>query len=297
MARAAARAGALFTLSTVSTKSLEDVAAAADSIAPTPRWFQLYVYKDRSKTVELLRRAVASGYTAVVLTADTPVLGRREADIHNRFTLPAHLRLGNFSDSTSKDSRSGRNDSALSMYFTENIDSSLTWSDTIPFIRRHTPQGFRIIIKGVLSSEAAAEAVKQGVDGVWVSNHGGRQLDTVPATLEVLQDVCDAVKNVSRTKEVEVYMDGGIMRGTDIFKAIAMGARAVFVARAVMWGMVYNGEDGVLQVLSLLQEELRAAMILSGVHSIDQIDRSLIRHKSHWHGSLQRLLTQPRSKL
>lgn len=232
-ARAAQRMRTVMTLSTVSTISLEEVAKAAFSAlpshqTPSPLWFQLYVYNDRTITESLIDRAVAAGYSVVVVTVDTPVLGRREADVHNRFHLPTHLRLANLQGTQSSSSRPVAGDegstevsSALEVYFAQQIDASLTWESIVPFIRACHPQ-LKIVLKGIMAPEDAYKAVHEHhVDAVWVSNHGGRQLDSVPATLSVLREIVSICRGAKDeiSSSTEVYVDGGFTCGVDIIKA------------------------------------------------------------------------------
>lgn len=206
------RTNTLMTLSSWSTISLEDVAAAAPQCI---RWFQLYIYKDRAVTLDLIRRAERAGYTAIAVTVDTPLLGRREADIRNRFSLPSHLTMGNFTkaggDLAMGTQAAGASGSGLASYVASLIDKTLTW-ESIAWLRSNTR--LKIVVKGILRVDDAVAAVKAGVDGIWVSNHGARQVDTAPATIEVLADICRAVAG----RRVEVYMDGGVTRGTDVVK-------------------------------------------------------------------------------
>jgi (S)-2-hydroxy-acid oxidase len=250
------------TLSSWSTIALEDVASAAPRGL---RWFQLYVYKDRAITLELVQRAERAGYKALAVTVDTPMLGRREADVRNRFALPSHLTMGNFKakggEHSSGTKSSGSTGSGLASYVSSLIDQSLTWDD-IAWLRKNTH--LKIVVKGIMTAEDAILAVQHRVDGVWVSNHGARQLDTVPATIEVLPEIVQAVGG-----QVEIYLDGGILRGTDVFKALALGARAVFLGRPVLWGLAHSGEDGVTNVLKLINDEFILAMKLSGCVSLE----------------------------
>mmetsp|Transcript_16282 Transcript_16282/g.14711 ORF Transcript_16282/g.14711 Transcript_16282/m.14711 type:complete len:397 (+) Transcript_16282:85-1275(+) len=275
--RAAAASNTLMTLSSWSTTALEEVAAAAPS---GYRWFQLYVYKDRAVTLDLIRRAEKAGYKALAVTVDTPVLGRREADIKNRFSLPSHLTMGNFTavggahangtkKSSKAESDAAANGSSLSSYVASLIDKTLTWED-IKWLRKNST--LKIVVKGIMTVEDALKAVEHRVDGIWVSNHGARQLDTTPATIEVLPEIVRAVNN-----RVEVYLDGGITRGTDVLKAVSLGARAVFIGRPVLWGLSHSGDAGVGHVLQLLNDELVLAMRLSGATSIKEIKPSLVR--------------------
>lgn len=268
--RAAARHNTLMTLSSWSTIPLEEVAEAAPGAY---RWFQLYVYKDRAVTLDLIKRAERAGYKAFAVTVDTPVLGRREADIRNKFSLPKHLTMGNFTavggDHASGTKSAGSTGSGLASYVASLIDKSLSWKD-IAWLRKNTT--LKIVVKGVMTVEDALISVKNGVDGIWVSNHGARQLDTTPATIEVLADICKAVGT-----RCEVYLDGGITRGTDVIKAVALGARAVFLGRPILWGLTHSGEDGVYNVLKLLNDEFVLAMQLTGAVKISDLKPSIIR--------------------
>jgi len=258
--RAAARHNTLMVLSTLSNYSLEDVRAAAPN---NLQWSQLYVYRDRQITLNLVKRAEAAGYKALVVTIDTPILGRREADVRNKFSLPSHLSMGNFvqvGGDHVNTSKVGYEGSRLGSYFADLIDQSLTWKDIV-WLKESTK--LKIIVKGVMTGEDAIEAVNAGVDGIWVSNHGGRQLDTTCSTIEVLDEVVKAVNG-----RAEVYLDGGVMRGTDVFKALALGARAVFLGRPILWGLAHSGEEGVHKVLQLINDELVLAMKLAGTPSL-----------------------------
>jgi 4-hydroxymandelate oxidase len=265
-ARAAGRAGTLMCVSTIASTSLEDVAAAASG----PLWFQLYVYKDRAITRELLRRAKAAGYRAVVLTVDTPVLGRRERDLRNGFSLPPGVRLENLA--WLADERAGitgwSSSSSFWAYVHEQLDASLDWS-VVEWLRSEID--LPILVKGVMTAEDARLAVEHGAAGVVVSNHGGRQLDGAEATVRALPEVVEAVGG-----RVEVLMDGGVRRGTDVLKALALGARAVLLGRPVLWGLAARGEDGVLRVLDLLRRELEVAMALCGLSRIADVRRELV---------------------
>ena len=262
-ARAAGGAGTIMISSTLSTCALEDVAKSGTG----PLWFQLYVYKDRGLTRELVSRAEAAGYRALVLTVDTPLLGRRERDVRNRFVLPEGLSMKNFETAMSDATRWGVH-SSFSAYVHDLFDASLTW-DAVEWLRAQTR--LPIVLKGILTEEDARLAIDAGVDGIVVSNHGGRQLDGAAPTITALPEVVDAVAS-----RAEVLMDGGVRRGTDVLKALALGARAVLIGRAYLWGLAAAGEEGVRDVLRLLQDELRLAMALAGRTSIASIDRSLV---------------------
>ncbi len=246
-ARAAGRTDALMVVSTSSTQSLEEIAREASG----PLWFQLYVH-NRKSGEELVHRATAAGYRALVITVDAPRWGRKERAIRSGFRLPPHLHKANFTDENPAE-----------------VDTSLTW-ESLTWLRLLTP--LPIVLKGILTAEDALLAVKHGVDGIIVSNHGGRQLDSVPASIEALPEVVEAVNG-----HCEVYVDGGIRRGTDILKALALGARAVLVGRPILWGLAVNGAEGVSHVLELLRTELELAMVLSGHPTLDSIDRSLVK--------------------
>ncbi|XP_071438264.1 2-Hydroxyacid oxidase 1 [Pithys albifrons albifrons] len=267
-ARACQAVGTGMMLSSWATSSLEEVAAAAPGGL---RWLQLYVYKDRAVTEGLVRRAERAGYRGIFLTADTPYLGRRIADVRNRFRLPPHLRLKNFSSSALAFSpgKDFGEDSGLAVYVAEAIDASVSWDD-IRWLRALT--SLPIVLKGILRADDAKEAVKIGVNGILVSNHGARQLDGVPATIDALPDIVEAVEG-----KVEVFLDGGVRKGTDVLKALALGARAVFIGRPLLWGLAYQGEEGAKEVLQMLKEEFRLAMALTGCRRVEEVDRTLIR--------------------
>jgi len=248
-ARAAGESGTLMVTSTTSNRSLEEIAATASG----PLWFQLYTYGGFEISASLVKRAEAVGYRAIVLTVDLPRVGRRERDIRNNFNLPSRLFEGNFAG----------------IDIPDDTFVTLTW-ESIAWLRGVT--SLPIVIKGILSAEDAQLAAEHGVDGIVVSNHGGRQLDTTLPAIEALPDVVEAVAG-----RCEVYMDGGIRRGTDVLKALALGARAVLLGRPVLWGLAANGAAGVRHVLEMLRDELELAMVLSGRPTLASIDRSLVR--------------------
>ena len=262
-ARAARAAGTIMIGSTLSTCTLEDVADACGG----PLWFQLYVYKDRALTQELVARAEACGYRALVLTVDTPLLGRRYRDVRNNFVLPEGISMRNFEAAMTNAARWGAH-SSFSAYVHDLFDSTLTWN-AVEWLRTQTR--LPLLVKGILTGEDARRAIQAGAGGVIVSNHGGRQLDGVAASIDALGEVVDAVSG-----RAEVLMDGGIRRGTDILKALALGARAVCIGRPYLWALAAEGEAGVRDVLRLLREELTLAMALSGRPDIASIDRSLV---------------------
>lgn len=258
-ARAAARAGVLMTLSTISSVALEDVAAAAPE---GRRWFQLYHFSDRAKTEQLVKRAHAAGYEAIVLTVDAPILGRRERDLRHPFAIPDDVRAVHFDD---VDPRTADVDSPLAVFIDQ---PSINWDD-LAWIRGIAP--LPLLVKGVVRADDAARAVHEGCAGVWVSNHGGRQLDTSIPTADALPAIVEAVGG-----RAAVVVDGGVRRGTDVLKALALGADAVAVGRPQLWGLAAGGEDGVARVLALLREELSTAMALAGCRTVAEIDGSLI---------------------
>ncbi|GAB2250049.1 hypothetical protein Droror1_Dr00013408 [Drosera rotundifolia] len=262
-ANAAAACDTIMVLSFMSTCTIEEVASCCNGV----RFLQLYVFKKREVSASLVQRAERIGYKAIVLTVDTPRLGRREADIKNKMISP---QLKNFdglvSTEVSTDEGSGVEALALRAF-----DSSLCWKD-IGWLRSITK--LPILIKGVLTGEDARKAVEVGVDGIIVSNHGARQLDFAPATVSVLEEVVSTVGG-----KIPVLLDGGIRRGTDVFKALALGAKAVLVGRPVIYGLAVKGEHGVNRVVNMLKDELELAMALTGCPSIKDITRSCVRTK------------------
>ena len=263
--KAAGAAKTLTTLATLATTSIEEVMA----IATGPVWFQLYVFRDRALTASLVQRAEAAGCKAVVLTVDVPVPGTRERDVRNRFTLPEHLFLKNLRPAGLEKLPKGVADSGMAAYAAANFDPALTWKD-VEWLAQLT--NLPILVKGILRADDALSAVNHGAAGIIVSNHGGRQLDTTPAAISVLPEIVDAVAGA-----VEVYVDGGIRRGTDVLKAIAYGARAVMIGRPILWGLAVGGEAGVKSVLEMLRAEFDLAMALSGCPSLAAITRDLVR--------------------
>lgn len=267
-ARAAGAAGTAMILSTLSTSTVESVVAAATG----PVWFQLYVYRDRGATEGLVRRAEAAGCRALVLTVDAPLLGRRERDVRNRFRLPPGLAVANLLPEGYGDMPPAAADSGLAAYVASFLDPSLSWRD-VAWLRSIT--SLPLLVKGIVRSDDALRAAEAGVAGIVVSNHGGRQLDTSPATLDVLPEIVEAL--AAHGHRVEVLMDGGVRRGTDVLKALALGARAVLVGRPVLWGLAAEGEAGVVAVLRLLRDELDLAMALAGAPTLAEITRDLVR--------------------
>jgi len=265
-ARAATALGVGMVLSTLSTMSLEEVSTVPSD---SPRWFQLYVHRDRGLTQSLVERAHSAGYQALCLTVDAPVLGRRERDARNRFALPAGLRLANLSALTGPGIMAQQAESGLFAYFIEQLDPSITWED-LAWLQSLSP--LPLIVKGILRGDDARRAVDHGVKAIIVSNHGGRQLDGAIATLDALPEVAAAVG-----QSAEVLLDGGIRRGTDVLKALALGARAVLVGRPVLWGLAVAGEAGVKDILTLLRDELDLAMALSGCAELIDVTGDLVK--------------------
>jgi 4-hydroxymandelate oxidase len=263
-ARAAGAEGTVMILSSLSTTRVEDVANAGRC----PIWFQLYVYKDRQATIGLVRRVEAAGCRALVLTVDAPILGRRERDVRNRFHLPGSLRVENMAAEGYGEVVAPSDDSGLASYVATRLDASLGW-DVIAWLRSVT--SLPILVKGIVRPDDASRAVMHGAAGIVVSNHGGRQLDTAPATIDVLARVVDAVDG-----RVPVLLDGGVRRGTDVLKALALGARAVLVGRPILWGLALGGEEGVRRVLALLRAEIDEAMALCGCPRVTDVTRDLL---------------------
>jgi 4-hydroxymandelate oxidase len=265
-ARAAGAAGTLMCCSTIASTSLEDIAAAATG----PLWFQLYVYRDREVTRDLVARAEAAGYGALVLTVDTPRLGRRERDIRTGFALPPDVAIRNLERYHQReDSTRWAAGSSFTQYVHDLLDASLTW-DTVAWLRSQTR--LPVLIKGVLTGVDAAIAVQQGAAGVVVSNHGGRQLDGALATMDALPDVVEAVEG-----RVPVLVDGGVRRGTDVVKALARGAAATLIGRPYLWALAADGEAGVRRMLELLQAEVELAMALCGCRTVGDIGPALVQ--------------------
>lgn len=261
VARGAAKSGATLVLSTFSTASVEDIAAASAARL----WFQLYIHPDRGFTKDLIHRVEASGCKALMLTVDTPILGTRDREKRNHFTLPPGMERENLKALGTGASRAEHFKEGA-MY--NILDPTIDW-DTVAWIKSFLKIPF--LLKGVLAPEDAKLAAENGIDGILVSNHGARNLDTVPATVEALPAVVEAVDN-----KIPILLDGGIRRGTDIVKALALGARAVLIGRPYLWALAVAGADGVAKVVEILRGELVQSMKLCGVTSLQQIDRSVL---------------------
>ena len=260
-ARGAGSAGALYILSTAATTTIEDIAAVASG----PLWFQMYVQRDRGFTLELVRRAEAAGCRALMFTVDTPVLGARDREYRNQLELPPGLEPANLRGLP------GQVPGAPTfVHGTHNpfLDPSLTW-DVLPWLVRETK--LPVIVKGVLRADDAVRALERGAAAIAVSNHGGRNLDTVPATIDVLPRIVAAVAG-----RVPVLFDGGVRRGVDVVKALALGATAVMIGRPYLWGLGAAGADGVARVIRLLAGELEMAMAQCGAASLAEVTRDLV---------------------
>lgn len=287
MARAVHGAGSLYVLSSVGSRTIEEVAEQS----PGPKWFQLYVSRDRGYARELVARARAAGYLALVLTVDVQQSGARERDRRNGFTLPPRLSAralaqglvrprwsidfvrrasgsGFLSEIGERSVRAGGAAVSFAESINRQFDPHLSWRD-ISWLQEEWEGP--IVLKGVLRAQDARQAARLGVAGVVVSNHGGRQLDQAPSSILALPAVAEAVGS-----EIEVYMDGGIRRGVDIVKALALGARACLTGRALAYGLGACGAAGAARAMNLLVEELRLAMVLAGCGSVRELDRSWV---------------------
>lgn len=255
-ATAAQRAGTIFTLSVAASTAMEDVAAVAGIW-----WFQLYLLVDRERSLEHIKRAEDAGASAIVLTVDVPVRGRRESDERNRFEMPAGVTMPNLlpRDYVGE---------PISYKTLTAWDKTISWQD-VDWLARATE--LPIILKGILSPADARLAADAGAKGIIVSNHGGRQLDSAIASLDALPAIVEAAGD-----RVEIYLDGGVRRGTDVLKALALGARAVMLGRPVLYGLAVAGEEGVLRVLDLLRHELSVDMVLCGVSELGALNEDLI---------------------
>jgi isopentenyl diphosphate isomerase/L-lactate dehydrogenase-like FMN-dependent dehydrogenase len=241
-ARAAAAAGTIMCLSSAAT-------CAPAELSEGQRWFQVYVWRPRTKTEAAVEQAVASGYSALVLTVDVPYLGRRERDVRVGFSVPENLIV-------------------QGDLFGEGFDASVSWRD----LEWLAGYGLPVVVKGLLTAEDAELACEHGAAAVVVSNHGGRQLDGVSATLDVLEEVVDAVGG-----RAEVLLDGGVRRGTDVLKALALGARAVLIGRAMVWGLAVAGEKGVADVLRMFRKEVELGLALLGCTSPAEVSRAHVQ--------------------
>jgi len=260
--RGAGIAGALLTVSSYATVALENVAKAATG----PLWMQLYVNPDRTFTRELVRRAEAAGYCALCLTVDSPVFGIRNREQRAGFRAPSGVRLENFKalGASVQENLHATADGVYSPI----VDPSLQWKD-VDWLCSFAK--LPVVLKGILAPEDARLAAEHGATAIIVSNHGGRNLDTVPATIEALPGVIEAVQG-----RIPVLLDGGVRRGTDVLKALALGAKAVLIGRPYAWGLAVGGAAGVAEVVRILRDEFRAAMALCGTTSLARITQEAL---------------------
>ena len=283
-AKAAEAAGIRFTLSTMSICSIEDIR----EVTKSPFWFQLYVFKDRGFSEEVIERAKAAGCSALFLTVDLPMRGQRHCDLKNGLQVPPRLTARNAFDIMTKPSwlagvLMGKRKSfgnvdhylknkggiwAAGRWGGDNFDKSLSWDD-VNWIRKLWPG--KLVIKGILDPEDAKRAADMGAEAIVVSNHGGRQLDGVPGTITALPRIADAVRD-----RMEVLFDGGIRSGLDVLKALALGAHGCLIGRAYLYGLAAMGEAGVAKTLSLMAEELRIGMSLTGVRDVADVSRDIL---------------------
>ncbi len=280
VARAARRAGLIYACSTLASTSVEDLAAVNDG----PKWFQVYVWKDRALVAETLQRAKAAGFTGAILTVDVPVAGNRERDHANAFTIPPRVnrrtasqtlaRPGYLWDLMTTPHITPANfahieiDGGLIGFINAQFDRTVTWDDA-RWLRDQW--GGTFAIKGLATPDDARRAIGAGADAVWVSNHGGRQLGVAPASIDTLPPIADAVRG-----DAEIIFDGGVHRGSDIAAALALGANAVAIGRAYLYGLAAGGEAGVSRALALLEEELRRTMALLGRTCIAALTSDLV---------------------
>ncbi|UJR34002.1 hypothetical protein I4U23_021416 [Adineta vaga] len=269
-ARAAVRANTAMILSSLSTTRIEDVAAEHQQAlkeypsSTSQLWFQLYILRDREFTARLVQRAEKAGFRALVVTVDASRFGNREADRRNSFRLPENMQLENLYDGGLKEAQ-GDHVSALNDFIAKNLDETLTWKD-IKWLREISR--LPIIVKGIMTGEDAQLAVQADVDGIVVSNHGARQIDTTFSTIEVLPEIVSIVRRMQTKKKIDIYIDGGIRRGTDILKALALGADAILVGRPILWGLAVAGCQGVVDVIEILRREFKLTMMLCGCTSL-----------------------------
>jgi (S)-2-hydroxy-acid oxidase len=301
-AKACRKMGIVMGLSSFSTTSLEDVKNALGDNHPGA--LQLYLFEDREESKILIQRAKKAGYKAVFLTVDTPVLGRRNLEIRNQFTLPRHLKVANFNkdgdgektvdvkdrDTQANQVRKASNEGVAASssgkgskrtppkgpitFHTHAPNPTLCWERDIAWLKEQCYPEMEVWVKGIATSEDALLACHHGVDGIVVSNHGGRQLNGALATIDALPEVVEAVR--SQSKKIPVHVDGGIRHGTDVFKALALGADFVWVGRPVLWGLAYKGQEGVELCLKLLGDEIRLCMGLAGVTKVGDIGKEYL---------------------
>ncbi|HVS05473.1 MAG TPA: alpha-hydroxy acid oxidase [Candidatus Dormibacteraeota bacterium] len=260
--RAASEAGIAYALSTLASAAIEEVAAAASG----PRWFQLYMHAERAVSAGFVERAVDAGYSAILLTVDLPKTGRRERDIRNAFSLPQGLRYANLDDRRRADPDEGPDPFAQNV--NANTHPGLGWADLEWLVARTS---LPVMVKGIVRSDDARHAVEAGARGLIVSNHGGRQLDYAIASLDALPEVVDAVG-----RDIPVLMDGGIRRGTDVLKALSLGAKGVLIGRPFLYALAVGGADAVSRMLAMLREEMEVSMTLLGVRRLSELSNDLV---------------------
>ncbi|CBX98889.1 hypothetical protein IAQ61_007497 [Plenodomus lingam] len=288
-ARACKEMGVVMGLSSFSTTSLEDVRGA---LGPDhPGALQLYLFEERAKSRALIRRAKKAGYKAVMLTVDTPLLGRRNLEIRNQFKLPKHLSAANFNctEDINDDEKAEEEDASQVSggsdrtppkgpitFHSHAPNPTLNWDRDIAWLKIICQPEMQVWVKGIATAEDALLACHHGVDGIIVSNHGGRQLNGALATIDALPEVVEAVHSAQGDRKIPVHVDGGIRHGTDVFKAIALGADFVWIGRPVLWGLAYKGQEGVELALRLLGDEIRLCMGLAGVTKVEDIRKEYL---------------------
>lgn len=288
-------------LSSFATKTLEEVAEASGD---NPRVLQLYLFEEREHSRKLLRRAKKAGFKAVFLTVDTPMLGRRNMEIRNQFKLPKVYKVANFAEDSNSDAMdtvmngtskanagegSGNSESTQGpqagyhdgekwispkgkvTFHSHAPNPTLSWENTVDWLKKEAGPEMQVWVKGIATSEDAVLAMVHGVDGIVVSNHGGRQLNGALATIDALPEIVEAVNG-----KVPVHVDGGIRHGTDVFKALALGADFVWVGRPALWGLAYKGQEGVEHALRLLSDEIKLCMGLAGTTSVKDISKEYL---------------------
>ncbi|CAG7729944.1 unnamed protein product [Allacma fusca] len=259
-AKAAAAAGSIFTLSTFATTSIEDVAKA---IPNGRKWLQLFIFANKAIVESLIRRAEENGFEAIVITVDSQYVGKRRANARKPFKLPRHLKIANFDPPIGLPEGVVSNDFSNISHLHNDLDFRMTW-DIVHWLKKATK--LPIILKGILSPKDAELAVENCVAGIWISNHGGRALDHGISTIDMLPQIREKVGN-----KIEVYIDGGIHKGSDVFKALALGANMVFMGRPFIWGLASGSEAGAKKIFEIIEEELDSTMALAGVKCISAI--------------------------
>ena len=265
LVRAASNAGTISIISTGACYDFKEIATAARGFA----WLQLYAYRDKAVTQALVQGAEAAGYKAICITVDVPVDGNRERDRRNSYYYPREMLYGNLKGLGVKGVSRRMNDAELLAFADRELRVALTWH-YLEWLKTITK--LPILLKGILSPQDAACAVSSGVNGIVVSNHGGRQLDGTPASIDALPEIAKAVGG-----QIEILLDSGVRRGTDVLRAVALGAKAVLLGRPCAWALAVDGEHGVSQALEILQKEFSTAMALAGCARVSEITADLIR--------------------